>query len=72
LKAYAGSAPVTRASGRSLSVTHRRIKTTDSLPLVGFGPSLQQQTPSQPAITIGTGETTATGTPQRPGTYSTN
>ena len=26
LKAYAGSAPVTRASGRSLSVTHRRIK----------------------------------------------
>ena len=26
LKAYAGSAPITRASGRSLSVTHRRIK----------------------------------------------
>ncbi|WP_235677834.1 transposase [Mycolicibacterium sarraceniae] len=26
LKAYAGSAPVTRASGRSLSVTHRQIK----------------------------------------------
>jgi Transposase IS116/IS110/IS902 family len=26
LKAYAGSAPVTRASGRSLSVTHRPIK----------------------------------------------
>jgi hypothetical protein len=26
LKAYAGSAPVTRASGRSLSVTHRHIK----------------------------------------------
>jgi transposase len=26
LKAYAGSAPVTRASGRSLSVTHRRVK----------------------------------------------
>ncbi|WP_414688384.1 transposase [Mycobacterium sp.] len=26
LKAYAGSAPITRASGRSLSVTHRRTK----------------------------------------------
>jgi transposase len=26
LKAYAGSAPVTRASGRSISITHRRIK----------------------------------------------
>lgn len=26
LKAYAGSAPITRASGRSLSVTHRHIK----------------------------------------------
>ncbi len=26
VKAYAGSAPVTRASGRSISITHRRIK----------------------------------------------
>jgi transposase len=26
LKAYAGSAPVTRASGRSITVTHRHIK----------------------------------------------
>lgn len=26
VKAYAGSAPVTRASGKSISVTHRRIK----------------------------------------------
>jgi len=26
LKAYAGSAPVTRASGRSISITHRHIK----------------------------------------------
>ena len=26
LKAYAGSAPVARASGRSLTVTHRQIK----------------------------------------------
>ena len=25
-KAYAGSAPITRASGKSVSITHRRIK----------------------------------------------
>jgi transposase len=35
LKAYAGSAPVTRASGRSLSVTHRRVKNT-RLAATGF------------------------------------
>lgn len=26
MKAYAGAAPVTRASGKSLTVTHRRVK----------------------------------------------
>jgi transposase len=35
LKAYAGSAPITRASGRSLSITRRRIK-NDRLNAVGF------------------------------------
>ena len=35
MKAYAGSAPVTRASGRSLSVTHRRVK-NDRLAAAGF------------------------------------
>lgn len=35
LKACAGSAPVTRASGRSLSITHRRIK-NDRLAAVGW------------------------------------
>jgi transposase len=35
LKAYAGSAPVTRASGRSHIVTHRRIK-NDRLAAVGY------------------------------------
>jgi transposase len=34
-KAYAGSAPVTRASGRSISITRRRIK-NDRLNAVGF------------------------------------
>jgi transposase len=35
LKAYAGSAPITRASGRSTSVTHRRIK-NDRLATAGY------------------------------------
>jgi transposase len=35
VKAYAGSAPITRASGRSLTITHRRIK-NDRLAAVGF------------------------------------
>ncbi|WP_433304583.1 IS110 family transposase [Actinoplanes sp. CA-030573] len=35
LKAYAGSAPVTRASGRSISITHRRVK-NDRLAAVGY------------------------------------
>jgi transposase len=35
LKAYAGSAPLTRASGRSLSITHRRVK-NNRLAAAGF------------------------------------
>jgi transposase len=35
LKAYAGSAPITKASGRSQSITHRRIK-NDRLATAGF------------------------------------
>ena len=35
LKAYAGSAPVTRASGKSRSVTHRRVK-NDRLAAAGY------------------------------------
>lgn len=35
LKAYAGSAPVTRASGRSISITRRRVK-NERLNAVGF------------------------------------
>jgi transposase len=35
LKAYAGSAPITRASGRSVSITHRRIK-NDRLAAAGW------------------------------------
>ncbi|MFD6358064.1 IS110 family RNA-guided transposase [Nocardia tengchongensis] len=35
LKAYAGSAPVTRASGKTISITHRRIK-NDRLAAAGW------------------------------------
>jgi hypothetical protein len=35
LKAFAGAAPITRASGRSISVTHRRVK-NNRLAAVGF------------------------------------
>ena len=35
LKAYAGSAPVTRASGKTISISHRRIK-NDRLAAVGW------------------------------------
>lgn len=35
LKAYAGSAPVTRASGKTISITHRRIK-NDRFAAVGW------------------------------------
>jgi transposase len=35
VKAYAGSAPITRASGRSISITHRRIK-NDRLASAGW------------------------------------
>ena len=35
LEAYAGSAPITRASGRSIAITHRRIK-NDRLATAGW------------------------------------
>ncbi|MCZ9330400.1 transposase [Nocardia farcinica] len=38
LKAYAGSAPITRASGKVISITHRRIKNGRLAAVDGFGP----------------------------------
>ncbi|WP_448491998.1 transposase [Mycolicibacterium boenickei] len=35
LKAYAGSSPIIRASGRSITITHRRIK-NDRLAAAGW------------------------------------
>lgn len=48
LRAYAGSAPVTRASGRSHIVTHRRIK-NDRLAAAGFNRAFIAITHSRPA-----------------------
>ncbi|MDI6105788.1 IS110 family transposase [Actinoplanes sp. NEAU-A12] len=48
LKAYSGSAPLTRASGRSISITHRRIK-NDRLAAAGFVWSFMSITNHPPA-----------------------
>ncbi len=48
LKAYAGSAPVTRASGRSTSITHRRIK-NDRLANTGWAWAFAAATHCEPA-----------------------
>jgi transposase len=48
LKAYAGAAPVTRASGRSITITHRRVK-NDRLAAAGFVWAFIAATHSQPA-----------------------
>ncbi|GGK94289.1 hypothetical protein GCM10012284_30450 [Mangrovihabitans endophyticus] len=48
LKAYAGSAPVTRASGRSILVTHRRVK-NDRLAAVGYIWAFVAATHAEPA-----------------------
>jgi transposase len=48
LKAYAGSAPVTRASGRSVSITHRRIK-NDRLAAAGWIWAFAAATHCEPA-----------------------
>ncbi|MFI5500985.1 transposase [Nocardia asteroides] len=54
LKAYAGSAPVTRASGRTTSITFRRVK-NDRLAAVGwvwaFGAMIHQGPPRQHYLT---------------------
>ncbi|WP_433236078.1 transposase [Actinomadura nitritigenes] len=48
LKAYAGSAPVTRASGRSISITHRTIK-NDRIAGAGFTWAFAASTNHEPA-----------------------
>ena len=48
LKAHAGSAPITRASGRSISVTHRHIK-NNRLANVGWMWALSASSNCEPA-----------------------
>lgn len=48
LKAHAGSAPVTRASGRSTSISHRRIK-NDRLGNIGWVWAFASATHCEPA-----------------------
>ena len=48
LKAYAGSAPVTRASGRSISITHRHIK-NNRLANVGWMWAFSAASTNEPA-----------------------
>ena len=72
LKAYAGSAPVTRASGKVTSITHRRIK-NDRLAAVGWVwatyASINPGPP--PASTTAGAATTVTATPPLCATCST-
>jgi hypothetical protein len=72
LKAYAGCAPITRASGRSISITHRHIK-NNRLANVGWMWAFTAASNYEPAREhYGAGENTVTATPPRPATCSTN
>jgi transposase len=72
MKAYDGSAPVTRASGRSISITHRRIRTTGSPRPASSGHSSPPTTHRVPErTTTAAARTTETATPPRYGTCST-
>ena len=72
LKAYTGSAPVTRASGRSLSVTHRHIK-NNRLANVGWMSAFSAASNCEPARQhYRRGENTVTAMPPPPATCSTN
>jgi len=71
LKAFAGSAPITRASGRTTCVTHRHVK-NNRLAAVGFvwpSPVSRGQVRSKPTTTAV--ERRATGTPPHCATSST-
>jgi hypothetical protein len=71
LKAYAGSAPVTRASSRSISITRRRVKTTDSTPWDSSGPLPPYPDQDYQKTTTTADEPAATGTPPLYDTCST-
>jgi hypothetical protein len=64
LKAFAGPAPITRASGRSTSVTHRRVKKTAWLQSASSGHLLPFRDPAPPKTTTNVGAPSVTGTPR--------
>ena len=72
LQAFAGSAPVTRASGKSRTVTRRRTRTTGSPRSATAGRSPPPPARHRPAITTCDDANTATATRPRSGTCSTN
>jgi hypothetical protein len=65
VKAYAGSVPITRASGRSISISHRRVKTTGWPRPDGAGPSSGPAAANQRNSTTGTAATTEIAMPLR-------
>ncbi|MFB9923872.1 transposase [Amycolatopsis halotolerans] len=71
LKACAGSAPVTRASGRSISITRRTGKNDRLNAAASSGLSPASAEPAHHATTATVAEHTATGTQQHRGTCST-
>jgi hypothetical protein len=72
LKAYAGSAPVTRASGKSLTVTHRRVKTNAWPPSATSEPSPRSKPHPAPERTRTDAKPPATVTPPPHATCSTD
>ena len=60
LKAFAGSAPVTKASGRSIRITHRHVRTTASPQSDSSGRSSRPVARDPPALTTWPVATTAT------------
>jgi len=69
LKAYAGAAPITRASGKTTSVTYRRVK-NNRLNAAGYSWAFSALTPHPaPVPTTTAAATTETGTPPPSATY---
>jgi hypothetical protein len=72
LKAYAGSAPVTRARGKSLTVTHRRVKPTPGRRRLRLGLRRAQSLTRRPNALGPTPKPPATVTPPPHATCSTD
>ncbi len=71
LKAYAGAAPVTRASGKKLVVLHRKVKNQRLAAIAICGPSPRYASQPVPELTVIGGAWPGIDTPPRNATYST-